>query len=101
VICSEKSLFEFYSSDIFQSEIDVVCETIDFLKFNASFASRIYELQPQLAYIQLNNEQNGGPSVGRFCVYMLTYRCCFCKRADQGLRVPTTKLVANLTSFAG
>lgn len=42
------------SKNIFQSEIDVVCETIDFLKFNAYFASRIYEMQPQSAFNQLN-----------------------------------------------
>ncbi len=42
------------SKNMFQSEIDVVCETIDFLKFNAYFASRIYEMQPQSAFNQLN-----------------------------------------------
>lgn len=42
------------SKNIFQSEIDVVCETIDFLKFNAYFATRIYEMQPQSAFNQLN-----------------------------------------------
>jgi 1-pyrroline-5-carboxylate dehydrogenase len=42
------------SKNIFQSEIDSVCETIDFLKFNAYFASRIYEMQPQSAFNQLN-----------------------------------------------
>ena len=42
------------SKNIFQAEIDVVCETIDFLKFNAYFASRIYEMQPQSAFNQLN-----------------------------------------------
>ncbi len=42
------------SKNIFQSEIDVVCETVDFLKFNAYFASRIYEMQPQSAFNQLN-----------------------------------------------
>lgn len=42
------------SKNILQSEIDVVCETIDFLKFNAYFASRIYEMQPQSAFNQLN-----------------------------------------------
>jgi 1-pyrroline-5-carboxylate dehydrogenase len=42
------------SKNIFQSEIDVVCETIDFLKFNAYFASRIYEIQPRSAFNQLN-----------------------------------------------
>lgn len=42
------------SKNIFQSEIDAVCETIDFLKYNASFASRIYQIQPKLAFNQLN-----------------------------------------------
>ncbi|MDO9256758.1 MAG: L-glutamate gamma-semialdehyde dehydrogenase [Bacteroidales bacterium] len=42
------------SKNIYQSEIDSVCETIDFLKFNAYFVSRIYEMQPQSAFNQLN-----------------------------------------------
>ncbi len=42
------------SKNVFQAEIDVVCETIDFLKFNAYFASRIYGMQPQSAFNQLN-----------------------------------------------
>ncbi|MFA8343665.1 MAG: L-glutamate gamma-semialdehyde dehydrogenase [Rhodothermaceae bacterium] len=42
------------SKNIYQSEIDAVCETIDFLKYNASFASRIYEFQPKSAFNQLN-----------------------------------------------
>lgn len=42
------------SKNIFQAEIDAVCETIDFLKYNVSFAGRIYELQPRSAYNQLN-----------------------------------------------
>ncbi len=42
------------SKNIFQSEIDGVCETIDFLKYNAYFASRIYEIQPRSFYNQLN-----------------------------------------------
>jgi len=42
------------SKNIFQAEIDAVCETVDFLKFNAYFASRIYEMQPSSAYNQLN-----------------------------------------------
>lgn len=42
------------SKNIYQSEIDAVCETIDFLKYNISFAGRIYELQPRSAYNQLN-----------------------------------------------
>jgi len=42
------------SKNIYQAEIDAVCETIDFLKFNAYFASRIYGMQPQSAFNQLN-----------------------------------------------
>ena len=42
------------SKNIFQAEIDSVCETIDFLKFNAYFISQIYEMQPRSAYNQLN-----------------------------------------------
>lgn len=42
------------SKNIYQAEIDGVCETIDFLKYNAYFASRIYEVQPKSTYNQLN-----------------------------------------------
>lgn len=42
------------SKNIYQSEIDGVCETIDFLKYNSYFASRIYEVQPKSSYNQLN-----------------------------------------------
>lgn len=42
------------SKNIYQSEIDAVCETIDFLKYNAYFASKIYEVQPRSSYNQLN-----------------------------------------------
>ncbi len=42
------------SKNIFQSEIDAVCETIDFLKFNAYFAGRIYRIQPGSTFNQLN-----------------------------------------------
>ncbi|HNX44343.1 MAG TPA: L-glutamate gamma-semialdehyde dehydrogenase [Bacteroidales bacterium] len=42
------------SKNIYQSEIDVVCEATDFLKYNAYFASRIYEMQPRSAFNQLN-----------------------------------------------
>jgi 1-pyrroline-5-carboxylate dehydrogenase len=34
------------SKNAFQAEIDCVCELIDFLRFNASFAQKIYEDQP-------------------------------------------------------
>ncbi len=42
------------SKNIYQSEIDAVCEAIDFLKYNVGFAGRIYEMQPKSAYNQLN-----------------------------------------------
>ena len=42
------------SKNIYQSEIDAVCETIDFMKYNVSFAGRIYGLQPKSSYNQLN-----------------------------------------------
>jgi 1-pyrroline-5-carboxylate dehydrogenase len=42
------------SKNMYQAEIDSVCETIDFLKFNAFFASTIYEMQPRSAFNQLN-----------------------------------------------
>lgn len=42
------------SKNIYQSEIDSVCETIDFLKYNAFFASKIYEMQPASTFNQLN-----------------------------------------------
>ncbi len=42
------------SKNIYQAEIDAVCETVDFLRYNASFASKIYQLQPKSAFNQLN-----------------------------------------------
>ncbi len=42
------------SKNIYQAEIDAVCETIDFLRYNASFASKIYQFQPKSAFTQLN-----------------------------------------------
>lgn len=42
------------SKNIYQSEIDSVCETIDFLKYNSFFASKIYEMQPASTFNQLN-----------------------------------------------
>lgn len=42
------------SKNMFQAEIDSVCETVDFLKYNASFASKIYQIQPKSTYNQLN-----------------------------------------------
>ncbi len=42
------------SKNIYQSEIDAVCETIDFLKYNASYAGKIYGSQPKSSFNQLN-----------------------------------------------
>ncbi len=42
------------SKNIYQSEIEAVCETIDFLKHNAYFATKIYETQPKSHFNQLN-----------------------------------------------
>ena len=42
------------SKNMYQAELDAVCETIDFLKYNVSFTGRIYEMQPKSAYNQLN-----------------------------------------------
>jgi 1-pyrroline-5-carboxylate dehydrogenase len=35
------------SKNIFQAEIDAVCETVDFLRFNAYYLSEIYHQQPE------------------------------------------------------
>jgi 1-pyrroline-5-carboxylate dehydrogenase len=42
------------SKNIFQAEIDSVCETVDFLKYNSYFAGKIYEIQPRSSFNQLN-----------------------------------------------
>ncbi len=42
------------SKNIYQAEIDAVCESVDFLRFNAYFASKIYNVQPNSGYNQLN-----------------------------------------------
>jgi 1-pyrroline-5-carboxylate dehydrogenase len=42
------------SKNFYQTEIDAVAETIDFLKYNTSFAGRIYEVQPKSHFNQLN-----------------------------------------------
>jgi 1-pyrroline-5-carboxylate dehydrogenase len=38
----------------YQAEIDAACETVDFLRFNAHFASEIYREQPKSTVDQLN-----------------------------------------------
>jgi len=42
------------SKNIYQSEIDAVCEAADFLRFNVSFATDIYKNQPISSFNQLN-----------------------------------------------
>lgn len=42
------------SKNAYQAEIDSACETIDFLRYNAYFASRIYSTQPKSGFNQLN-----------------------------------------------
>jgi 1-pyrroline-5-carboxylate dehydrogenase len=39
---------------VHQAEIDAACETIDFLRYNAYFASEIYANQPRSGFSQLN-----------------------------------------------
>ncbi|MFA6770072.1 MAG: L-glutamate gamma-semialdehyde dehydrogenase [Bacteroidales bacterium] len=42
------------SKNIYQSEIDAICETADFIRFNVAFASNIYKTQPSSFPNQLN-----------------------------------------------
>lgn len=35
-----------HSKNVFQAEIDAVCELVDFLRFNAYFMQQIYDIQP-------------------------------------------------------
>ena len=42
------------SKNVMQAEIDSACETVDFLRYNAYFASRIYADQPRSEFSQLN-----------------------------------------------
>lgn len=42
------------SKNAFQAEIDSACETIDFLRYNSYFASKIYSDQPKSGFNQLN-----------------------------------------------
>lgn len=39
----------------YQAEIDAVCELSDFLRYNAAFASKIYNIQPKSASNQINS----------------------------------------------
>lgn len=43
------------SKNIFQAEIDSACETIDFFRYNVSFACKIYSSQPKSAPGQINS----------------------------------------------
>ncbi len=43
------------SKNIFQAEIDSACETIDFFRYNVSYASKIYGFQPKSAPGQINS----------------------------------------------
>jgi 1-pyrroline-5-carboxylate dehydrogenase len=42
------------SKNVYQAEIDASCESIDFLRYNAYFASKIYADQPRSEFTQLN-----------------------------------------------
>jgi len=42
------------SKNAYQAEIDSACEAIDFLRYNAYFASKIYSEQPKSGFNQLN-----------------------------------------------
>ena len=42
------------SKNAYQAEIDSACETIDFLRYNSYFASKIYSDQPKSGFNQLN-----------------------------------------------
>ncbi|HAH32156.1 MAG TPA: 1-pyrroline-5-carboxylate dehydrogenase [Elusimicrobia bacterium] len=42
------------AKNVFQAEIDAACETIDYLRYNAYFASQIYAVQPRSLMDQLN-----------------------------------------------
>ena len=43
------------SKNMFQAEIDSACELIDFLRYNAAYASEIYAMQPKCAPGQINS----------------------------------------------
>lgn len=43
------------SKNIYQAEIDAVCELVDFLRYNVAFACKIYSSQPKSAYGQINS----------------------------------------------
>ena len=43
------------SKNIYQAEIDAVCELVDFLRYNVAFACKIYSSQPKSVYGQINS----------------------------------------------
>ena len=43
------------SKNIYQAEIDAICELSDFLRYNVSYASKIYSLQPKNGANQINS----------------------------------------------
>lgn len=43
------------SKNCYQAEIDAVCELADFIRYNAAYASKIYNLQPKSAPNQINS----------------------------------------------
>lgn len=43
------------SKNMYQAEIDSACELIDFLRYNAAYASEIYAMQPKCAPGQINS----------------------------------------------
>jgi len=42
------------SKNVFQAEIDAVCEVVDFLRYNVEFAAQIYQTQPKSGVNQIN-----------------------------------------------
>lgn len=43
------------SKNFYQAEIDAACETVDFLRYNVAYASKIYEFQPKNGPGQINS----------------------------------------------
>ena len=43
------------SKNCYQAEIDAVCELADFIRYNAAYASKIYNFQPKSAQNQINS----------------------------------------------
>ncbi len=56
------------SKNIYQAEIDSACETIDFLRYNVAFASKIYMFQPKSAPGQINSVEYRALEGFVFCV---------------------------------